>query len=83
MGCLSSSRAPLLVNGSSTKQVYIKRDVRQSDPLNLFLFICTIESVHLSMEADGDLYYFIGLSFLHNDMAISHIIYVAYVTFID
>ncbi|GKD96863.1 RNA-directed DNA polymerase, eukaryota, reverse transcriptase zinc-binding domain protein, partial [Tanacetum coccineum] len=44
--CLSSSRASVIVNGSSTLEFSIKRSLRQGDPLLPFLFILVMEELH-------------------------------------
>ncbi|GJV83185.1 RNA-directed DNA polymerase, eukaryota, reverse transcriptase zinc-binding domain protein [Tanacetum coccineum] len=48
--CLSSSRASILVNGSHTSEVSIKRDLRQRDHLSPFLFILIMEGSHNALS---------------------------------
>lgn len=57
-GCLSSRRASMLVSGSPTKEFDIKWGVRQGDPLSPFLFIISMEGLHVSMKAAIHLHYF-------------------------
>ncbi|GJU60234.1 putative RNA-directed DNA polymerase, eukaryota, reverse transcriptase zinc-binding domain protein [Tanacetum coccineum] len=45
--CLNSVYALVLVNGSPTKEFKIERDLRQGDPLSLFLFILAVEALNV------------------------------------
>ena len=49
-GCLSSASASVLLNGSPTTEFYIRKGVRQGDPLALFLFIIAAESINVVMH---------------------------------
>nr|GEU50733.1 RNA-directed DNA polymerase, eukaryota, reverse transcriptase zinc-binding domain protein [Tanacetum cinerariifolium] len=49
-GCLISSKASVLVNGSPTEEFSFHRGLHQGDPLSLFLFIFVMESLHVSFQ---------------------------------
>nr|GEX48344.1 RNA-directed DNA polymerase, eukaryota [Tanacetum cinerariifolium] len=49
-GCLQSSKASILVNGSPTDEFSFHRGLRQGDPLSSFLFILVMESLHVSFQ---------------------------------
>lgn len=82
MGCLSSGRASVLVNGSPTDEFLISRGVRQGDPLAPFLFIIAMEGLRVSIETACDLHYFRGVSFPSHGVSLSHLMYADDVTFI-
>lgn len=48
-GCLSSSRASIMVNGSQTMEFDKTKGVRQGDPLLPFLFIIAMEGLNITM----------------------------------
>ncbi|GJX60728.1 RNA-directed DNA polymerase, eukaryota [Tanacetum coccineum] len=50
MACLQSARTSILVNGSPTKEFFIKRGLRQGGPLSPFLFILVMEGLHAVLK---------------------------------
>ncbi|KAL7604825.1 uncharacterized mitochondrial protein AtMg01250-like [Lactuca sativa] len=74
--------ASVLVNGTPTKEFTIMRGGRQGDPLSPFLFIITLEGLHISMDAACDLHHFRGLSLPYNNVSVSHFMFADDVTFI-
>lgn len=61
-GCLSSSRASVIVNGVPTKEFINTRAVRQGDPLYSFLFIITMEGLNVSLKLAKEKGIFKGVS---------------------
>ena len=52
-----------------------KKGVSQGDPLAPFLFIITMEGLHVSMEATCDQHHFSGISLPNNGPNLLHLIY--------
>ncbi|GKA67661.1 RNA-directed DNA polymerase, eukaryota, reverse transcriptase zinc-binding domain protein [Tanacetum coccineum] len=72
-GCLHSSTSSILINGSPTCEFPIRRGLRQGDPLSPFLFIITMEGLHIAIEdaiVDG-LYRGINV----NSISLSHLFF--------
>ncbi|XP_071719506.1 uncharacterized protein [Rutidosis leptorrhynchoides] len=60
-GCLMSSRASVLVNGSPSEEFHIGRGLRQGDPLSPFLFIICMEGLHAAIMDSMHLNFFKGV----------------------
>ncbi|GJZ15227.1 RNA-directed DNA polymerase, eukaryota [Tanacetum coccineum] len=73
-GCLSSSMASILVNGSPTSEFQFHRGLKQGDPLAPYLFILIMESLHLSFSRVIDAGIFTGVRIDASTM-ISHLFY--------
>ncbi|GJT02906.1 RNA-directed DNA polymerase, eukaryota [Tanacetum coccineum] len=75
-GCLTSSKASILVNGSPTDEFLFHRGLRQGDPLSPFLFILVMESLHVSFQRliDRGLFSLILIG-KDNLIPISHLFY--------
>ncbi|GJY87143.1 RNA-directed DNA polymerase, eukaryota, partial [Tanacetum coccineum] len=73
-GCLLSSKASVLVNGSPTKEFQFFRGLKQGDPLAPFLFILVMESLHLSFSRLIDAGMFVGIK-LDSTTTLSHLFY--------
>nr|GEZ19938.1 RNA-directed DNA polymerase, eukaryota, reverse transcriptase zinc-binding domain protein [Tanacetum cinerariifolium] len=75
-GCLQSSKALVLVNGSPTNEFSFHRGLRQGDPLYPFLFILVMESLHVSFQRLIDRGMFDTIFFgKENRVPISHLFY--------
>ncbi|GKA09496.1 RNA-directed DNA polymerase, eukaryota [Tanacetum coccineum] len=75
-GCLLSSKAPVLVNGSPTGEFTFHRGLRQGDPLYPFLFILVMESLHVSFQRLIDRGMFTPISVGNDNLVpISHLFY--------
>lgn len=74
-GCLSSSRASVLVNGSPTEEFSITRGVRQGDPLSPFLFILAMEGLNVALKSACEKSLFYGVKLPNNGPTVSHLFY--------
>ena len=74
-GCLESSKASVLVNGSPTKEFNISKGVRQGDPLSPFLFIIAMEGLNVAMKTACEKHIFKGLKIPNQDGIVSHLFY--------
>ncbi|GJW92885.1 RNA-directed DNA polymerase, eukaryota [Tanacetum coccineum] len=73
-GCLTSSMASILVNGSPTFEFQFHRGLKQGDPLAPYLFILVMESLHLSFSRVIDAGIFTGIR-IDSTTMISHLFY--------
>ncbi|GKC28667.1 RNA-directed DNA polymerase, eukaryota [Tanacetum coccineum] len=75
-GCLVSSSASILVNGSPTQEFYFEQGLRQGDPLSPFLFLLVMEALHLSFVHAMEGGFFKGILVgSHEPTPISHLFY--------
>nr|GEZ78521.1 RNA-directed DNA polymerase, eukaryota, reverse transcriptase zinc-binding domain protein [Tanacetum cinerariifolium] len=72
--CLKSSKGSILVNGSTTNEFQFYKELKQGDPLSLFLFILIMESLHLSFQRAVDVGLFKGVN-LNHSLCLSHMFY--------
>nr|GEY57491.1 RNA-directed DNA polymerase, eukaryota, reverse transcriptase zinc-binding domain protein [Tanacetum cinerariifolium] len=70
--CLSSSRASVLINGSLTLKLSIKRGLKQGDPLLPFLFVLVMEGLHNALSIADSLGLIRGVNFGFPEITISH-----------
>lgn len=82
LGCLSSARASVLINGSPTLEFNIKRGIRQGDPLSSFLFAIALEGLSVSIKEACSQNLFDGVSLPNNGPTISHLMYADDVSFV-
>lgn len=81
-GCLSSSRASVLINGSTNKEFHISKSVCQGNPLSLFLFIIAMEGLNVAMKSSCQKSVFYGVRIPNHGPSISHLFYADDVLFI-
>lgn len=75
-GCLSSSKASVLVNGAPTDEFAISRGVRQGDPLSPFLFILAMEGLNIAIKSACEKSLIHGVKLPRDGPSISHLFYV-------
>nr|GEX83317.1 putative RNA-directed DNA polymerase, eukaryota, reverse transcriptase zinc-binding domain protein [Tanacetum cinerariifolium] len=73
--CLYSSRASILINGSPTFEFFIKRGLRQGDPLSPFLFILVMEGLHCAMSNAVNSGLIRGIKLVSSGIVLSHLFY--------
>lgn len=73
-GCLSSSRASVLVNGTPSDEYPISKGVKQGDPLSPFLFILAMEGLNQAINNAKEKGILTGIK-LPNSMVLSHLLY--------
>ncbi|XP_023766991.1 uncharacterized mitochondrial protein AtMg01250-like [Lactuca sativa] len=74
-GCLRSSRASILVNGSPTNEFEFGRGIRQGDPLSPFLFIIAMEGLNIAMKEATGKGIFKGKKIPNSALCVSHLFY--------
>lgn len=62
MELLRSAKASVLVNGSPTREFQIQIGLRQGDPLSPFLFILSMEGLHVALLRAKEASVFKGIS---------------------
>lgn len=75
-GCLQSSRASVIINGSPTDEFEISKGVRQCDPLSPFLFIITMEGLNVALMEARDKGIFNGVQLPNNGPILTHMFYI-------
>ncbi|GJZ13703.1 putative RNA-directed DNA polymerase, eukaryota, reverse transcriptase zinc-binding domain protein [Tanacetum coccineum] len=63
----------LIVNGSPTKEFKINKGLRQGDPLSPFLFIISVEALHVSLQEAKSKGIFEGVNIGSDNVNISHL----------
>lgn len=81
-GCLSSSRASVLINGTATKDFPITKGVRQGDPLSPFIFIIAMEGLNVAIKTACLKELFKGVDIPNNGPYLSHLFYAGDAIFI-
>lgn len=75
MGCLSSSKASVVINGSPMDEFDINKGVQQGDPLSPFLFIVAMEGLKIAMRVAFNEGLFHVVKMGNGDPLISHLFY--------
>ncbi|KAL7613271.1 hypothetical protein Lser_V15G07429 [Lactuca serriola] len=81
-GFLSSARASVIVNGSTTKEFALERGIRQGEPLSPFLFILVVEVLNIVTEEVAEQKISKGITLPNMSPIISHIQYADNVIFL-
>lgn len=74
-GCLNSSCASVLINGSPTCEFEISKGVRKGDPLSPFLFIISMEGLNVALKVAEEKCIFKGIQILNHGPKLSHQFY--------
>nr|GEX25603.1 RNA-directed DNA polymerase, eukaryota [Tanacetum cinerariifolium] len=72
---LKSLRGSIIVNGSPTEEFQFGKGLKQGDPLSPFLFILTMESLHLSFQRIVDTGMYHGIKLGGDLVNLSHMFY--------
>nr|GEU64420.1 RNA-directed DNA polymerase, eukaryota, reverse transcriptase zinc-binding domain protein [Tanacetum cinerariifolium] len=73
--CLHLARNSALINGSLTKELSIKRSLRQGVPLSPFLFILVVEGLHVVTKEASQSPLIKGVSVGNSNFKLSHLFY--------
>ncbi|GAU46901.1 hypothetical protein TSUD_296800 [Trifolium subterraneum] len=73
--CVFAGSPSVLVNGSPTQEVNIKRGLEQGDPLAPFLFLLVAEGIGLLMHKAVYLHFFKPICVNNSNVSISHLQY--------
>lgn len=68
--CLSSASVSILINGSPSNELQMKRGLRQGDPLSPFLFLLVAKALQVTMVDACNKGIFKGFSLGNNDLCI-------------
>nr|KAJ0191688.1 hypothetical protein LSAT_V11C800406980 [Lactuca sativa] len=74
-GCLNSSWASVIINGSPTKEFPMSKGVCQGDPLSPYLFIIAMEGLSVAIRTACDKGIFKGVQIPGNGPILSHLFY--------
>jgi hypothetical protein len=73
--CVFSGNMPVLVNGSPSEDINIKRGLKQGDPLAPFLFLLVAEGLGGIMKRAVEMWRFNGFRVGNSDLVVSHLQY--------
>lgn len=83
LSCLSSARLSVLVNGNPTEEFSMQWGLHEGDPLSPFLFIITIEALHVMMVEILEKGLFQGFKVGNDRLEISHLQFADDALFVD
>ncbi|GJU37262.1 RNA-directed DNA polymerase, eukaryota, reverse transcriptase zinc-binding domain protein [Tanacetum coccineum] len=70
-----SWRSSIQINGSPTSEFFLKRGLRQGDPLSVFLFIIIMEGLHMTLRDGLEANMFHGVKVGTTGIHLSHLFY--------
>ncbi|KAK5786883.1 hypothetical protein PVK06_041531 [Gossypium arboreum] len=73
MECISTARAVVIINGSSSKEFSFHRALPQGDPLSPFLFILVTEALHLALDSVVEMGLIKGFKNIISGLKFSHL----------
>lgn len=82
-GCLNSSHASVIINGSPMKEFKISKCIRQGNPFSPLLFMIAREGLNVTVEAVKDKGLFKGVQIRNGGPILSELFYVDDTIFID